>query len=93
MIKIERKDLGHRGIFEALSDGVLAGIMSYTMGDNKMIIDHTEVTEGFNGKGIGKELVFAGAEYARKERYKVIPLCPFANATFQKYPEIQDVLA
>ena len=92
MIQIERKEYEHKGSFEAKWDGEKAGLMTYSMANDKMIIDHTEVNPGFNGKGIGKELVFAAVEFARNENLKIIPLCPFANATFKKYPENQDVL-
>lgn len=93
MLTIERKDYGHKGAFFAIMDERKAGEMTYSMADNKMIIDHTEVEPAYNGKGIGKDLVFAAVEFARKENYKIIPLCPFANATFKKNPEIQDVLS
>mgnify|MGYP006170533337 CR=1 FL=1 len=45
----------------------------------------------FKGKGMGEKLVIAGAEYARKENLKILPLCPFAKNIFSKNKEIQDV--
>ena len=44
------------------------------------------------GKGVGKALVFAAVQDARKENFKIIPLCPFAKATLDKTPEWQDVV-
>ncbi|WP_343697667.1 GNAT family N-acetyltransferase [Flavobacterium sp.] len=82
-----------RGYFEALEDGKEAGKMTYTWaGDNKFIIDHTEVSPEFNGKGVGKKLVMAAVEYARNNNLKIIPLCPFAKSVFDKVEEIRDVL-
>ena len=38
------------------------------------------------------EMVLAAVDFARKNGLKIIPLCPFANATFQKNVDLQDVL-
>lgn len=82
-----------RGYFEAIEDGKEAGKMTYTWaGDSKFIIDHTEVNEGFNGKGVGKKLVLAAVDYARANNIKIIPLCPFAKSVFDKTEEIRDVV-
>lgn len=82
-----------RGYFEALEDGKEAGKMTYTWaGDSKFIIDHTEVSPDFNGKGVGKKLVMASVDYARANNLKIIPLCPFAKSVFDKVEEIRDVL-
>ena len=67
--------------------------MTYTWaGDSKFIIDHTEVSEEFNGKGVGKKLLMATVDYARNNNLKIIPLCPFAKSVFDKTEEIRDVL-
>ncbi|SCY12519.1 hypothetical protein SAMN02927916_1189 [Flavobacterium anhuiense] len=82
-----------RGYFEAVEDGKEAGKMTYTWaGDSKFIIDHTEVSPDFNGKGVGKKLVMAAVDYARANNLKIIPLCPFAKSVFDKVEEIRDVL-
>ena len=82
-----------RGYFEAIEEGKEAGKMTYTWaGDSKFIIDHTEVSPDFNGKGVGKKLVMAAVEYARTNNLKIIPLCPFAKSVFDKVEEIHDVL-
>ena len=68
--------------------------MTYTWaGDSKFIIDHTEVSPDFNGKGVGKKLVMAAVDYARANNVKIIPLCPFAKSVFDKVEEIRDVLS
>lgn len=83
-----------KGYFEAVEDGKEAGKMTYTWaGDSKFIIDHTEVSPDFNGKGVGKKLVLAAVEYARANNVKIIPLCPFAKSVFDKVEEIRDVLS
>ena len=89
MNNIEHKD----GSFYFTYEGRRVGEMYYTMtGDNKMIIDHTEVDESMEGKGIGKLLLEELVYYVREKNIKVIPRCTFAAASFKRHPEWQDVL-
>ena len=55
-------------------------------------MDHTDVDDSLRGQGVGLELVRALTEWARAEPVKVLPLCPFAKATYGKHPELRDVL-
>lgn len=67
--------------------------MTYSKaGDSLIIIDHTEVYPGFQGKGYGLFLLEELIKYVREKEIKVIPLCPFAAAQFKKNPAFQDVL-
>ncbi|OMQ13301.1 GNAT family N-acetyltransferase [[Flexibacter] sp. ATCC 35103] len=92
-MEIQQTNDTRRGYFEAIEDGKEAGKMTYTWaGESKFIIDHTEVSPDFNGKGVGKKLVMAAVEYARTNNVKIIPLCPFAKSVFDKVEEIRDVL-
>ena len=83
-----------KGAFVYEDDGKKLAEMVYTMAAaDKMIIEHTEVDESLKGQGVGKKLQSGLVDYVRANNIKVIPLCPFANATFQKMKEWQDVLA
>ncbi len=87
------KTIGHKGAAIARDGSEKLGAMTYSLaGDQLIIIDHTEVEPGGQGKGIGKQMLLAVVEMARKEGKKILPLCPFANAMFKKMPEIGDVL-
>ncbi|MBW3523105.1 GNAT family N-acetyltransferase [Chryseobacterium sp. NKUCC03_KSP] len=93
MIDVKQNNDEKHGSFEALIDGRRAGSMTYTWaGENRFIIDHTEVEEAYNGKGVGKEMLIKAVEFAREKGKKIIPLCPFAKATFQKNEDLRDVL-
>lgn len=93
-MKIERKDDGKKGEFTAISEGEKAGLMTYVWtGEDKFIIDHTEVESEFSGQGVGKKLVMAAVEFARENKLKIIPLCPYAKSVFDKSQELHDVLA
>jgi predicted GNAT family acetyltransferase len=56
-----------------------------------IIADHTGVPDSFRGTGAGLALVEALVAAARAESFKVVPLCPFVNATRKKHPEWADV--
>lgn len=87
------KQFEQKGAFIAKSQGIKAGEMTYSRaGESRIIIDHTEVNPDFKGKGVGKTLITAAINYARENNIKILPLCPFAKATFDKNPDIQDVL-
>lgn len=60
-------------------------------GDDKFIIEHTEVNPKYEGQGLGKQLVAAAVTFAREKNLKIIPLCPYAHAQFKKVPEYADV--
>lgn len=93
-MEITHKSDDVRGAFTASENGKQAGVMSYTwVGTGKFIIDHTEVKPGFEGQGIGKNLVMAAVDYAREHNLKIIPLCPFARLVFERTSDIRDVLA
>lgn len=94
MIEVAQHNTEKNGYFEGLVDGQFAGKMTYTWaGEDKFIIDHTEVEPAYNGKGIGREMVMAAVEFAREKGLKIIPLCPFPKASFQRNREWDDVLA
>ncbi|AYN02688.1 N-acetyltransferase [Chryseobacterium sp. 3008163] len=92
-MEVKQNNDEKHGSFEAVIDGNRAGLMTYTWaGEDRFIINHTEVNDAYNGKGVGKEMLIKAVEFARENSKKIIPLCPFAKATFQKNEDLRDVL-
>lgn len=90
-IQLELTD--KNGFFHIDVNGKTEAKMTFVFaGPDKIIIDHTEVNEGNNGKGFGKKMVAKAVEFAREKNIKIIPLCPFAKKVFDKTPEFKDVL-
>ena len=84
---------GHRGAFVFMIDGKQQAEMTYSVAaDSTVIINHTGVDDALRGTGAGKQLLAALVEWARAEHKKIVPICPFAKAVFEKTPEYQDVL-
>lgn len=92
---IQHTQTGSKGVFFVEVDGKRLAAMTYVFsGNDKFIIDHTEVDDTLRGKSVGVQLVDAAATFARENNYRIIPLCPFAKAVFVKKAEkYADVLA
>lgn len=91
-MEIKQSETGNKGVFFIEVDGLRAAEMTYSIaGTGRIIIDHTEVGEALKGKNAGKQLVAAAVDYARKKNLKIMPLCPFARAVFERTREYDDV--
>ncbi len=92
-MNIEQFNRESKGFFKATEDEKEAGRMTYSWaGDNRIIIDHTEVNPEFKGKNVGKQMVLAAVDFARKNSIKILPLCPFAKSVFDRNTDLHDVL-
>jgi len=92
-MEIKNEESGSKGSFFIDQGGERVASMTYTKaGPGRIIIDHTEVSEILKGKNAGKQLVAAAVDYARKNKLKILPLCPFARSVFARVKEYSDVL-
>lgn len=92
-MEIQQEDNGKKGVFFIEENGEVVAEMTYVWsGEDKIIIDHTEVSEKLGGKGIGKQLVHKAVETAREKHIKILPLCPFVKKVFDKTEDYKDVL-
>jgi uncharacterized protein len=92
-MQIQHKQTGGKGAFYVEGEKDKLAEMVYTMpSSDKMIIEHTEVSDTLRGQNVGYQLVHTAVEYAREHEIKIIPICPFANSVFRKKPEFSDVL-
>lgn len=90
---IQQEEKGSKGSFFIESNGSRLAEMTYSKaGDAMIIIDHTEVNDALRGTGAGQALVEAAVQWARENKKKIMPLCPFASSVFRKNPSYQDVM-
>ncbi len=93
-MEIQHEEHGRKGAFFIGEDGEWIAEMTYMRnGPDTMVVDHTEVDEKLGGQGIGKQLVAAAVDFARKNGLKIKPLCPYTKKVIDETPEYQDVLA
>ncbi len=93
MSEVKLKIDGNKGFFYIDVNDKHEAMMTFVFaGEDKIIINHTEVNAGNEGKGFGKQMVSMAVEYARENNIKIIPLCPFAKSIFDKVAAFRDVL-
>lgn len=91
---IKREEQGHGGAFFLERDGQRLGELTFTWSSPKLAtIDHTEVADALKGQGAGRKLLDALVAWARDTGTKVVPVCPYARAQFDKDRAIRDVLS
>jgi uncharacterized protein len=91
---IQHQEPETKGSFFVEKANIRLAEMTYSKaGPSLIIIDHTDVSDELRGQGAGKQLVEAAVLYARKNKIRILPLCPFARSVFDKTPEWSDVLS
>ena len=103
MTTIQHKETEKNGVFEAwmkateegaCTEPMQVGEMTYRRPTpQRMIIDHTRVFEGFEGRGIARQMVLAAVDFARTNSRKIIPVCSYAQKVLTRTDEYQDILA
>jgi uncharacterized protein len=84
---------GTKGRYVIRKDGAEAELTYSVVSPSLIIADHTGVPDAFRGTGAGLAMVERMVADARAEGFKVMPLCPFVNATRKKHPEWADAFS
>ena len=102
MITIQHQETEKSGVFEAwmrateeraCTEPVQVGEMTYQRPTpQRIIIDHTRVFDGFEGKGIARQMVLAAVDFARANNRHIIPVCSYAQAFLTRTDEYKDIL-
>ena len=91
-MKIQHEETETKGSFYILAEDEKIAELTYSKaGNDKIILDHTEVPDKHRGESLGKKLVYHSVDFARKHNLKILPLCPYARAVFSKNKDIRDV--
>jgi hypothetical protein len=89
-IEIVDNATDHR--FEARVDGDLAGLIEYLPRAGWIVLDHTEVLPGFEGRGIGSRLAKAALDDIRHRGLFMTPTCPFVAQYVKRHPAYADLV-
>jgi uncharacterized protein len=91
---IRQEENGKLGSFFIEENGNRIAELGYTWRDDNIIsVDHTEVDDSLEGKGVGSALVQHVVAFARETGVKLRIYCPFAKTVFARHKEYHDVLA
>ncbi|MCK7610607.1 GNAT family N-acetyltransferase [Roseibium sediminicola] len=84
---------GTKGRYVAIVSGIAepAELTFSIVNEHLINADHTGVPDSMRGMGVGKLLVERLVADARSKQVKIIPLCPYVKAQYQKHPEWSDV--
>lgn len=91
-IAIEVEDRPQEGRFAVFVDGVDAGGAYYKREGDRRVFDHTEVSDRFEGKGVGGALLEAALDVTRAAGDQVVPVCPFVRSYIERHPDYQDLV-
>ena len=76
-----------------LAPGFEAEMTFRKAADGTITIDHTGVPPEYEGRGIAARLVNRAIADARKQGFKITPLCSYVVLQFRRHPEWADLLA
>lgn len=86
--KIETTNTG--GKMLAYNGDELVGRLEFSYEGNVMRIEHTYAYK--EGMGVGSLLVSAANDYAINKGLRVLPVCSFASAWYQRHQQFADIL-
>ena len=87
-----RHEGGERqGAFFIEREGRRVAELTYRMMGADAMVDHTWVDPKLRGGSEAKSLVAAAVEWARQEHMKLVPVCSYVRAVFDRTPAYADV--
>lgn len=93
MTDLRFHDDAARGRYHLLLGDVDVGYIEYDrVGDVSILIKHTEVLTGHEGRGYGSMLVQHALDHIRAQGRTVVPICPYALNWVRRHPEYHDVV-
>ena len=87
---VEIKKGNNRFYIGETEDTAIAEIF-YKPQDDDLVADHTYVSDELRGQNIAKQLLNKLVEMAREENKKIVPVCSYVVAQFNKSDEYDDV--
>ena len=92
-IKVELEINGSKGVFSNKENNVVVAEMIFSKtGRITTNYCHIQVSDAPRGIVACKKLVAESVNYDRKNNFKILPLCSFGKAVFNKTPEYAGVL-
>ena len=92
-MEVTREDHGAKGRWHTVVEGHQAEMTYSRASPTLIIIDHTAVPDALRGRRVGQALVEQAVADARREAFKILPLCPFAKSQFERHSDWSDVLS
>lgn len=73
--------------YEIHVDDQLAGFGDYRLTPGRIAFTHTEIADGFSGRGLARKLVADELADARRRGLAVLPFCPYVRKVIAQSPD------
>lgn len=90
---IQHREHGSHGEFFVEREGRRVAELTYSLSGERAVVGHTWVDPTLRGAGFAPALVEAAAEWARGGNVKIVPVCSYVRAVFQRSAKYADVWA
>lgn len=87
---VEHDEPGHRYVLRV--GGEKVGTLTYSVGGDRVVLEHTLVDEDRQEKGLGSQLVRHALDDVRAAGRRVVPQCPFVRSYVERHPEYADLV-
>lgn len=87
---VEHDEPGHRYVLRVGGDE--AGTLTYSVGGDRVVLEHTVVDRTRREKGLGSQLVRYALDDVRAAGRRVVPQCPFVRSYVEGHPEYADLV-
>lgn len=85
------KQDGNQGAYVVVENNQTIAEITWAQLGDIMVIDHTYVDNSLRGQGVAKQLLDHAVDYARRENFKVEPVCSYVVAAFERSDIYDDI--
>jgi NAD+ kinase len=78
--------------YEVQLSGEVAGFLAYRRGPGHIDLLHTEIYQGYEGRGLAGRLATGALDDARARETRVVVSCPFVIGYVERHPEYADLV-
>jgi predicted GNAT family acetyltransferase len=90
-IPVRHREHGSHGEFFVEREGRRVAELTYSISGERAVVGHTWVDPTLRGAGFAPALVDAAARWAREQGVKIVPVCSYVRAVFQRSAKYADV--
>lgn len=88
---IRHQEAGAHGGFFIEREGRRVAELTYSAAGDAIVVGHTYVDPNLRGGTLARDLVDAMVQWAREEHLKVVPVCSYVRAVFDRSDEYDDL--
>ncbi len=92
-MEVEVRDVPERNRYEAIVADTVAGFIEYRVANGDRAFMHTEVSDEFEGKGVGSALARGALDDLRARDIKLRPFCPFVSGWIRRHQDYVALVA